>query len=127
MNEIKLPSNKSFGLLFFVVFSLIAIYQYKINSSISFVLIFIASLFLLLGIINSKILTPFNKLWMKFGLLLGKIVSPIVMGVIFFFVITPISFILKIFKKDVLNLKKSNTKSYWVEKDKIKSKMKNQF
>ena len=127
MNEIKLPSNKSFGLLFFIVFSLIAIYQYKINSSISFVLIFIASLFLLLGIINSKILTPFNKLWMKFGLLLGKIVSPIVMGVIFFFVITPISFILKIFKKDVLNLKKSNTKSYWVEKDKIKSKMKNQF
>ena len=116
MNEIKLPSNKSFGLLFFIVFSLIAIYQYKINSSISFVLIFIASLFLLLGIINSKILTPFNKLWMKFGLLLGKIVSPIVMGVIFFFVITPISFILKIFKKDVLNLKKSNTKSYWVEK-----------
>ena len=127
MNEIKLPSNKSFGLLFFVVFSLIAIYQYKINSSINFVLIFIALLFLLLGIINSKILTPFNKLWMKFGLLLGKIVSPIIMGVIFFFVITPISFILKIFKKDVLNLKKNNTKSYWVEKDKIKSKMKNQF
>ena len=127
MNKIKLPSNKSFGLLFFVVFSLIAIYQYKINSSINFVLIFIASLFLLLGIINSKILTPFNKLWMKFGYLLGKIVSPIIMGVIFFFVITPISFILKIFKKDVLNLKKNNTKSYWVEKDKIKSKMKNQF
>ncbi len=127
MDQIKLPSNKSFGLVFFVVFLLIAIYQYKANASINFVLITISLSFLFLGIINSKILTPLNKLWMKFGLLLGKVVAPIVMGIIFFLVITPISLILKIFNKDVLNLKKNNTNSYWIEKDKINSKMKNQF
>ena len=76
---------------------------------------------------NSKILSPLNLLWFKFGLLLGKIVSPIVMGIIFFGVVTPISLLLKLFNKDVLNLKKNKGKSYWVEKSKTKSTIKNQF
>ena len=80
-----------------------------------------------IGILNSKILTPLNKIWFKLGILLGKIVSPIVMGFIFFAVVTPISLIMKILKKDLLNMKKNNNQSYWIEKSGPKSKMKNQF
>ena len=76
---------------------------------------------------HSNLLTPLNKLWFKFGLFLGKFVSPIVMGLIFFIVVTPTGLILKIFRKDVLRLKKNNEKSYWIEKNEPKSKMKNQF
>ncbi len=87
----------------------------------------ISIVFLILGIFNSKILLPLNKLWFKFGLFLGKIVSPVIMGVIFFVVVTPISFIMRILGKDLLNLKYNNNKSYWIKKDGPKSKMKNQF
>ena len=87
----------------------------------------ISLIFLILGILNSKILTPLNKLWMKFGLLLGGIVSPIIMGIIYFFVVTPTGLIMKIFRKDLLLLKKNDSKSYWIEKKDEKSSMKNQF
>ena len=128
MNEkIKLPSNKSFGLLFFIVFLGIAIYQYINFDKINYLLILISLTFFILGMANSIILTPFNKLWMKFGLLLGKIVAPFVMGIVFFLVVTPISILLRIFKKDVLNLKKSNASTYWIKKTEPKSEMKNQF
>ena len=128
MNEkIKLPSNKSFGLLFFVVFIGIAIYQFSNTGKINIYLISISLIFFVLGVINSRALTPFNRLWMKFGFLLGKIVAPIVMGVVFYFVITPIGLLLRLFKKDVLNLKKSKSNTYWIKKTDIISKMKNQF
>ena len=84
-------------------------------------------LFLILGLLNSKILTPLNKVWFKFGILLGKIVSPIVMGIIFFLVVTPIGLLMRIFKKDLLNLKFNKNNSYWIKKTEPKSKMKNQF
>jgi len=84
-------------------------------------------IFLVLGLLNSKILTPLNKLWFKFGILLGKVVSPLIMGIIFFFVVTPIGFIMRLLGKDVLNLKYNKNKSYWIEKSGPKSKMKNQF
>ena len=125
--NIKLPSNKSFGLLFFVVFMGIAIYQYSNIGKINIYLISISLIFFALGIINSRVLTPFNRLWMKFGFLLGKIVAPIVMGIVFYFVITPIALLLRIFKKDVLNLKKNKSTTYWIKKTDIKSKMKDQF
>ena len=86
----------------------------------------ISLIFLVLGLINSQILTPLNKLWFKFGILLGKIVSPIIMGIIFF-VVTPIGFIMRAIGKDLINLKYNNNKSYWIEKTGPKSKMKNQF
>ena len=76
---------------------------------------------------NSKILSPVNKLWFKLGIILGKIISPIIMGIIFFFVVTPIGYLMRLFKKDVLNLKFNDNKSYWIEKNGPKSKMKNQF
>ena len=82
---------------------------------------------MILGIINSKVLTPFNILWMKFGFLLGKVVSPIVMGFVFFGVVTPISIIMKLLKKDLLNLKRNKKETYWLKKQEIKSNMKNQF
>ena len=126
--EIKISSNKSFGLVFFVIFIIIALWPLLNDGNIRIWSIIVSIIFLTLGLLNSKILTPFNKLWMRFGVLLGSIVSPIVMGVIYFGVITPIGLIMKIFGKDVLNLKLDKNKTtYWLKKNKIKSKMKNQF
>ena len=127
MNDIKISSNRSFGLVFFVVFLLISIYPFLHGQNLRFWSLIVAIIFLALGLLNSKILTPLNKIWFKFGLLLGSIVSPIIMSIIFFFVVTPISFVMKILGKDILNLKLNNNNTYWVEKSGPKSKMKNQF
>jgi len=127
MDEIKIGSNRSFGIVFFIVFLLIAIYPLINNEELRIWSLVIAVVFLVLGLINSKILTSLNKLWFKFGLLLGKIISPIVMGLIFFLVVTPIGLIMRIIGKDLLNLKLNKDKSYWIEKSGPKSKMKNQF
>ena len=127
MKDIKISTNKSFGLVFFVVFFLISVYPLLNAENIRFWSLIVAIIFLTLGLLNSKILTPLNKIWFKFGLLLGSIVSPIVMSIIFFFVVTPISLIMRILGKDILNLKWNNSKSYWIEKSGPKSKMKNQF
>ena len=127
MNDIKISSNRSFGLVFFVVFLLISIYPFLHGQNLRFWSLIVAIIFLALGLLNSKILTPLNKFWFKFGLLLGGIVSPVIMSIIFFFVVTPISFVMKILGKDILNLKLNNNNTYWVEKSGPKSKMKNQF
>jgi len=127
VEKIKISSNRSFGIVFFILFLVISLYPLLKDNEISYWALIISLLFLVLGLMNSKILSPLNLLWFKFGLLLGKIVSPIVMGIIFFGVVTPISLLLKLFNKDVLNLKKNKGKSYWVEKSKTKSTMKNQF
>ena len=127
MNDIKISSNRSFGLVFFVVFLLISIYPLLHGQNLRFWSLIVAIIFLALGLLNSKILTPLNKIWFKFGLLLGSIVSPVIMSIIFFFVVTPISFVMKILGKDILNLKLNNNNTYWVEKSGPKSKMKNQF
>ena len=126
--EIKLSSNKSFGLVFFVIFIIIALWPLLNDGNIRIWSIIVSVIFLILGLLNSKILTPFNKLWMRLGALLGIIVSPIVMGVVYFGIITPIGLIMKLFGKDVLNLKlDKNKKTYWTLKKKIPSKMKDQF
>ena len=127
MEEIKIGSNRSFGIVFFVVFLLIAIYPLINQENIRYWSLGVSFIFFFLGIFNSKILSPLNKLWFKFGILLSKIISPLIMGIIFFLVVTPIAFLMKIFKKDLLNLKFNNNKSYWIEKKEPKSKMKNQF
>ena len=126
-NKIKLPSNKSFGLVFFIVFLIIAIWPLLSGKEISYWLLIISVVFLILGLIKSKILTPLNKIWFKIGILLGNIVSPVVLGVIFFLVVTPTSIIMKILRKDLLNLKKNNNNSYWIEKNNQRNRMKNQF
>ena len=127
MDDIKISSNRSFGIVFFIVFLLIALYPLIYSGELRIWSLIISFIFLILGVFNSKILTPLNKLWFKFGIFLGKIVSPIIMGIIFFFVVTPIGILMRVFGKDVLNLKYNNNKSYWIEKTGPKSKMKNQF
>ena len=127
MKIINKSTNKSFGLIFFIVFLLVAIYPFFNDGDIRLWPLAISLIFLILGLLNSSILTPLNSAWFKFGLLLGKIISPFVMGVIFFVVVTPIAFVMKILYKNLLNLKFNNDKSYWIEKDNSESKMKNQF
>jgi hypothetical protein len=127
MNDIKISSNKSFGLVFFIVFLIIATYPLINNQNIRIWSLVIALIFLILGLINSNILSPLNRIWFKFGIFLGKIVSPVIMGIIFFFVVTPIAFLMKILKKDLLNLKFNSENSYWIKRNEPDSKMKNQF
>ncbi len=126
-DNIKISSNRSFGIVFFVFFLIISLYPLLNENEVRLWALIISIIFLVLGLINSKILSPFNKIWNRFGILLGKIVSPIVMGIVFFLVVTPISIIMKIFGKDILNIKKNNKETYWIEKSEPKSKMKNQF
>ena len=127
MDEIKISSNRSFGIVFFIVFLLIALYPLLKDNDLRIWSLVISFIFLILGLINSKILTPLNRLWFKFGLLLGKFISPLVMGIIFFVVVTPIGIIMRLLKKDLLNLKFNKKETYWIDKSGPKSKMKNQF
>ena len=127
MDDIKISSNRSFGIVFFIVFLLLALYPLTYNGEIRVWSAIISLIFLILGLLNSKILTPLNKLWFKLGIFLGKVISPIIMGIIFFLVVTPTGLIMRFLGKDVLNLKYNKNKSYWIEKKGPKSKMKNQF
>lgn len=127
MNDVKIGSNKSFGIVFFLVFLIISLYPMLGGDSLRIWSLVTSIIFLILGLLNSKLLSPLNRLWFKFGIFLGKIISPIIMGIIFFFVVTPIGYLMRLFKKDVLSLKFNDNKSYWVEKNGPKSKMKNQF
>ena len=127
MNKIKINSNRSFGVVFFVLFLLLALYPIINDENLRVWSLIISLIFLILGILNSRILTPLNFLWFKFGITLGKIISPFIMVLIFFLVVTPIGLIMKVIGKDILNLKYNKNKSYWIEKNGVKSKMKNQF
>ena len=127
MDNIKTSSNRSFGIVFFIVFLLVSIYPLINDEEIRIWSLIISLIFLFLGLLNSQILTPLNQIWFKFGIFLGKIVSPLVMGIIFFLVVTPTGIIMRILKKDLLNLKYSEDKSYWIKKKGPKSKMKDQF
>ena len=127
MDEIKISSNRSFGVVFFVVFLLIALYPLINNGEVRLWSLITSIIFLVLGLLNSKFLNPFNKLWFKFGIILGKIISPLIMGIIFFLVVTPTGLIMRLLRKDILSLKYNQNKSYWIEKNGPKSKMKNQF
>ena len=127
MDDIKIGSNRSFGIVFFAVFLIIAIYPLINSGELRLWSLIISIIFLVLGLVNSKILNPLNKFWFKFGIFLGKIISPFVMGIIFFLVVTPIGLLMRLLNKDLLNLKFNNSHSYWIEKTEPKSKMKNQF
>ena len=126
--KIKINSNRSFGIVFFFVFVIVSLWPLINENSLRVWSIFVAIIFLILGLINSKLLTPLNILWFKFGKLLGFIIAPIVMGIVFFVVITPTGLIMKIIGKDLLNNKYNNkNKSYWINRDETKSTMKQQF
>ena len=126
-SNIKIGTNKSFGIVFFIFFFIVSIFPLLNDGNIRVWSLIVSIIFLILGILNSKILTPLNQVWFKFGILLGRFVSPVVMGAVFFVIVTPTSVIMKVLQKNLLNLKKGNKKTYWIERSKIKSKMKNQF
>ena len=126
-SKIKIGSNRSFGIVFFVVFLIISIWPLLDEKELRYWSLLVSFIFLILGILKSNILTPLNKVWFKFGILLGNIISPIIMAFVFFLVVTPISLIMKIFGKDILNLKKNKNSSYWIKKDNQSGTMKKQF
>ena len=126
-NKIEIGSNKSFGIVFFIFFLIISLWPIKSGLDIRLWSLIISIIFLLLGLFNSKLLTPLNQIWFKFGLLLGKVVSPVVMGVVFFLIVTPTGLIMRFLGKDLLSLKKNKSKSYWVEKKDENTSMKKQF
>ena len=121
-------SNKSFGLLFFVVFLIIGLWPLKNGENLNFYFITTSIIFLILGLINSKLLTPLNKSWIKLGEILGIIIAPIVMALVYFVILTPVSFFVRIFGKDLLSLKLLKEKeTYWIERKKSLGSMKKQF
>tara|TARA_Y100000817_G_scaffold40335_1_gene27509 strand:- start:529 stop:918 length:390 start_codon:yes stop_codon:yes gene_type:complete len=126
-NDIKIGSNKSFGIVFFIVFLIIALYPMLKGQDLRLWSLIISFIFLILGMINSSILTPLNKIWFKFGILLGNIISPIVMAIVFFGVVLPTGIVMKILRKDLIALKKNNKNTYWIEKKSQMTSMKNQF
>ena len=126
-NNIKIGSNRSFGIVFFIVFLIVGLWPLLDGDGLRFWAISISLIFLVLGILNSKILSPLNKIWFKFGILLGKLISPLIMGIIYFLVVTPTGILVRLFKKDLLNLKKNDNKTYWIERNNKNNSMKNQF
>jgi len=127
-NSVKISSNKSFGFLFFVVFVAISLWPLKSQEDLRLWALVLSLIFLVLGILNSRFLTPLNKLWYKFGIFLGSIASPIVMGIVFFMVVTPIGLIMRFLGKDLLRVNKNKIVStYWINREKQKTTMKKQF
>jgi hypothetical protein len=125
---VKISSNRSFGFLFFVVFFVISLWPLKSQGDLRLWAFILSLVFLVLGVLNSRFLTPLNKLWFKFGILLSSIISPIVMGAVFFIVVTPTGIIMRFLGKDLLRINKNKPVStYWINRDKQKNSMKKQF
>ena len=121
-------SNKSFGLLFFVVFLIIGLWPLKNGESLNYYFIIASVVFLILGLLNSKLLSPLNKSWIKLGEILGIIIAPIVMAFVYFVILTPISIIVRVFGNDLLGLKFLKKKdTYWIKRKKNLGSMKKQF
>ena len=123
----KISSNRSFGLVFFIVFLLIGIWPLFDEQSLRIWSLAVSLFFLVLGIFNSKLLTPLNLVWVKFGELLGRIIAPLVMGVVYFVIITPIGLFMRLIRKDLLKIKFLNNNSYWIKRSKNIGSMKKQF
>ena len=123
----KISSNRSFGLLFFIVFALISVWPIINGGTPRVWPIPFSIIFLVLGLLNSKILNPLNLAWVKFGEILGRIIAPIVMGIVYFLIITPIGLFMRLIGKDLLGIKFSKNKSYWIKREKSTGSMKRQF
>ena len=123
----KISSNRSFGILFSIVFAIIAFWPTINGNPLRLWSIPISIIFLVLGLLNSKLLNPLNIVWVKFGELLGRIVAPIVMAIIYFIIVTPIGLFMRLIGKDLLNLKFSKSNTYWIKREKKVGSMKKQF
>ena len=121
-------TNRSFGILFFILFFILGLWPLKNLESLNYYLIGISIIFLLLGLKNSKLLTPLNKTWIKFGEILGLIIAPLVMALVYFIFLTPISLIVRIVGKDLLGIKfNKKLDSYWIKRKKTIGSMRKQF
>ncbi len=123
----KVNSNRGFGIVFFVVFLLISFWPSIEGQSLRIWALTVSLIFLVLGLLNSKILSPFNLIWVKFGEVLGRIIAPIAMGVVYFIIITPIGLFMRLIGKDLLRTKFSKNKSYWIKREQNIGSMKRQF
>ena len=127
-SKIKTSSNRNFGLVFFIVFLILGFWPIINGGEIRIWLVVISLIFLVLGMMKSKLLTPLNKLWFKFGMILGAIVAPVVMGAVFFLVVTPIAIVMKTMGKDLINKKYNKKKeTYWITRRTSIGLMKRQF
>jgi len=124
--NIKRKDNITFGILFFILFLIIGLYPLKSEGLIRIWSVVLSLVFLIITIIRPNLFTFTNKLWIQFGILLGKIISPVVMGLVFFFVVTPIGILVRIFKKDVMGLKRG-ANTYWINREDKLQSMKKQF
>ena len=121
-------NNRSFGILFFIVFLIIGLYPIYIGESLNKFFFILSLPFLILGLLNSKILTPFNRAWIKLGEILGLIIAPVIMALVYFVFLTPISLIVRIFGKDLLDIKfNKKLETYWINRKKNLGSMKKQF
>ena len=128
MNNIKASSIRSFGIVFFFVFTIIALYPLLNNHGIRFWSLIVGFIFLFLGLVNSPLLKPLNLIWFKFGIFLGKLIAPIMMGIVYFIVVFPTFLILKLFKRNYLNIKYDRNKSsYWINVKNKQTTMRDQF
>tara|TARA_Y100000996_G_C22400909_1_gene593118 strand:- start:58 stop:435 length:378 start_codon:yes stop_codon:yes gene_type:complete len=119
--------NRSFGLLFFIVFFILALWPLTKSNQLNYYLLSISLIFLILGLLNSKILSPLNKSWIKLGEILGRIIAPVVMAFVYFLILTPISLVVRIFGKDLIGIKFKNTGTYWIKRKKNIGTMDKQF
>ena len=127
-SKIKMGSNRSFGIVFFFVFMIIGLWPLKNNGDVRIYFVLFAIPFLILGLLNSKLLNPLNLLWFKFGIAIGSIIAPIVMGIVFFLIVTPTGLIMKMFGKKLLDSKfDKGKKSYWINRNKESNSMRKQF
>jgi len=121
-------SNRSFGILFFIVFLIFGVWPLKNGENLNYYFIIFSGIFLLLGLLNSKLLLPLNKIWIKFGEILGIIIAPIIMALVYFVILTPVSLVVRVFGKDLLGLKFTNKQqTYWINRKKNMGSMRKQF
>ena len=123
----KNKSNKSFGIIFFIVFLIIGLWPLINGEGVRIWSILVSLPFLILGILNSRILSPLSYVWIKLGIIMGNFISPIVMAIIFYLLISPFGIVMRIFGKDLLMKKYSKKSSYWIKREKKLNPMKMQF
>ena len=123
----KKSSSKSFGYLFFGLFLILSLWPVLNDNSVNFLFLSISAVFLILTILKAKILDFLNNYWIKLGELLGRVVAPIIMFAVFFVIVTPLSLLTKLLKKDLLNMRFNDSKTYWTNKVKKIDSMDKQF
>ena len=119
--KIKLPSNKKFGYFFTFLFALVTTYFFVNSVEVwAYFFLIVAVIFFIITITKAEILSPLNKIWMRFGLMLGLIISPLVVGLIFFCIFTPLAFLMRLSGRDELRLKIKNKTSHWIPRDELR-------